>query len=376
MNLEEQIKEKARELGFELVGITGAEPSIFQAEYRDWIAQGFAGEMGYLANSLERRLDPRELLPDARSIIAVGMNYYADAEEGPGTPEVKPEQAIFARYARGDDYHDVMTTRLKILLEYLKTLAGGDADGRVYVDAGPLLEREVAQRAGLGWFGKNTMLINTRRGSYFFLGEIVTNVALTPDIPAVGGCGTCRKCLDACPTGAIIAPYQIDARRCLSYLTIEQKDVIPAEFQPALAEAGNRIYGCDICQEVCPFNLRRAEPTTEPAYQARPAVKNRAVADLLFMNDEEFRAAFKGSPVKRAKRRGLLRNAAATLSTRDDAEAINALEHAANDPEPLVRQQAQGALRRIRERERRDISETQSESAAKTGVDANPLSVI
>ena len=348
MNLEEQIKAKALELGFDLVGIAGAEPSVFQAEYREWIERGFAGEMGYLANNIERRLDPRELLPDARSIIAVGMNYYADAEEGPGTPDTLPGQAIFARYARGDDYHDVMTARLKVLLEFLKAQAGHEANGRVYVDAGPLLEREVAQRAGLGWFGKNTMLINTRRGSYFFLGEIVTNVALTPDAPAFGGCGTCRKCLDACPTNAIIAPYQIDARRCLSYLTIEQKGIIPEEFQPALAEAGNRIYGCDICQEVCPFNLRRAEPTTEPAYQARPAVKNRAVADLLFMDDEEFRAAFKGSPIKRAKRRGLLRNAAAALSTRKDAEADAALEHAANDPEPLVREQAASALTQIR----------------------------
>ncbi len=320
MSLEEQIKTRARELGFDLVGITGAGPSLFQAEYRDWIERGFAGEMGYLSRNIERRLDPRALLPDAASIIAVGMNYYADEGEGPGTPPPDPDRAVFARYARGDDYHDVMTARLKTLLEFLKAQAGPEADGRVYVDAGPLLEREVAQRAGIGWFGKNTMLINTRRGSYFFLGEIVTNIALAPDQPAVGGCGTCRKCLDACPTQAIVAPYQIDARRCLSYLTIELKGAIPEEFRPALAEAGNRIYGCDICQEVCPFNLRRAAPSDEPAYQPREVASNSRLADLLTLSEEEFRAKFSKSPVKRAKRSGLLRNVAAALSATDEPE--------------------------------------------------------
>ena len=355
MPLEEQIKARARELGFDLVGIAGAEPSLFQSEYRAWIERGFAGEMGYLARNIERRLDPRELLPDARSIIAVGMNYYADAEEGPGTPIVEPGQAVFARYARGDDYHDVMTARLKILLEFIKERAGAEIEGRVYVDAGPVLEREVAQKAGIGWFGKNTMLINSRRGSYFFLGEIVTNAALTPDSPAVGGCGTCRKCLDACPTNAIVAPYEIDARRCLSYLTIEQKGALPEEFRPALAEAGNRIYGCDICQEVCPFNQRRAEPTEEPAYQPRPVTKNPKLIDLLLMNEEEFRAKFKGSPVKRAKRRGLLRNVAVALAASENPEAEAALEQsAANDPEPLAREHAAWALRQIRERKTQD----------------------
>ena len=353
MNLEDSIKARALELGFDLVGITSAEPSMFQAEYRAWIERGFAGEMDYLTRNLERRFDPRELLPDARSIIAVGMNYYADAEEGPGTPEIEPDKAIFARYARGDDYHDVMTARLQALLDYIKKLAGADTEGRVYVDAGPLLEREVAQKAGLGWFGKNTMLIHTRRGSYFFLGEIVINVALTPDSPAVGGCGTCRKCLDACPTSAIVAPYQVDARRCLSYLTIELKGEIPEEFRPALAEAGNRIYGCDICQEVCPFNIRRAQPTSEPAYQARPITEAPALIDLLQMDDEAFRQAFRGSPVKRAKRRGLLRNVAAALAASDSPEAETALENALNDPEPLIREHSEQARTQIAARKRK-----------------------
>lgn len=339
------VKEKAQELGFDLVGITGAEPSLFQEEYRDWVAQGYAGEMHYLTRNLERRLDTRALLPDAKSIIVVGMNYYADAEEGPGTPESDPERGIFARYARGDDYHDVMTARLRTLLEYLKTEAGEGAEGRVYVDTGPVLEREVAQKAGLGWFGKNTMLINTRRGSYFFLGEIITNVLLEPDEPAVGGCGTCRKCIDACPTGAIVEPYKLDARRCLSYLTIELKGAIPEEFRPAIAASGNRIYGCDICQEVCPFNIRRSIPTQETAYQARQITDAPKLVDLLLMDEEKFREKFKGSAVKRAKRRGLLRNVAVALAASDAPEAEKRLEQvAANDLEPLVREHAEWAL--------------------------------
>jgi epoxyqueuosine reductase len=343
------IKARARELGFDLVGITGAEPSVFAEEYRDWIAQGCAGEMEYLKRNLERRLDPRELLPGAKSIIVVGMNYYADEDEGPGTPEATPDRAIFARYARGDDYHDVLTARLRLLLDFLKTETGEGADGRVYVDAGPLLEREVARRAGLGWFGKNTMLINTRRGSYFFLGEIVTNVALDFDEPAVGGCGTCTRCLDACPTGAITEPYRIDARRCLSYLTIELKGEIPEEFRPAIAASGNRIYGCDICQEVCPFCQRRSVPTSEPAFQTREITANPRLVDLLLLSEEEFRKRFKGSPVKRAKWRGLLRNVAVALAGSDDPEAQTALEQAAADDfEPLVREHAKWALHIIK----------------------------
>ncbi len=344
------VKARAGELGFDLVGVTGAEPSAFAEEYRDWIAQGYAGEMEYLARNLHRRLDPRELLPDARSIIVVGLNYYADAEEGPGTPPPDPDRAIFARYARGDDYHDVMTARLRELLRFLQAQAGPGAEGRVYVDAGPVLEREVAQRAGLGWFGKNTLLINTRRGSYFFLGEIVTNVALEFESPALGGCGTCTRCLDACPTNAIFEPYKVDSRRCLSYLTIEIKGDIPIEFQPALAASGNRIFGCDICQEVCPFNQHRALPTDDPAFQPRDITVNSTVSDLLYLTEEEFREKFKGSPVKRAKRRGLLRNAATALCMRDDEKTVAALEHALNDPEPRVREAAAQSLEAIRRR--------------------------
>jgi len=362
------IKAKARELGFDLVGITSAEPSAFADAFRDWIARGLHGEMAYMAKNPERRVDPSLILPDARSIIAVGMNYYAElkaegldskAEQtyrsdrsdqsveinkrsGQNQESKTEDAAVFARYARGDDYHDVMTPRLRDLLAYIKEIAGDGVEGRVYVDTGPVLEREVARRAGLGWFGKNTMLINTRRGSYFFLGEIIINVDLPQDEPAVGGCGTCTKCIDACPTGAITGPYELDARRCISYLTIELKGQIPEEFRPAIA-ATNRIYGCDICQEVCPFNRpadTSANPTlvssTEPAFQPRAATTGRTLFDLSEMSEVEFREQYKGSAVKRTKWSGLVRNVAAALSPRLDDQTITTHEPIDHDQAPEV----------------------------------------
>ena len=353
MSLTELLKERACALGFDLVGVADAAPSLFSEEYSEWISQGFHGEMNYLAGSRDRRVDPRKLLPGARSIISVGMNYYADCVEGPGSPDVASDRAIFARYARGDDYHDVMIGRLKELLEYLKERAGEGADGKIYVDTGPLLEREIARKAGLGWFGKNTLLINTGRGSYFFLGELITNIPLEPDNPAIGGCGTCTRCLDACPTGALTAPYKLDSRLCISYLTIELKGSVPEPIRPALAESGGRIYGCDICQEVCPFNIRRSAPTSEPAFQPREITISSRLTDILLLSEEEYRDKFKGSPVKRAKRRGLLRNAAVALAASDDPAAEEALARAAShDSEPLVNEHAYWARERIHERNR------------------------
>ena len=319
------VKQYAGELGFDLVGIAAAEPSLFAAEYAAWLASGFAGEMDYLKRSLDRRFDPREILPGARSVIVVAMNYYSDEEEGPGTPPVDAGRAIFARYARGDDYHDVMKARLQLLLDRLIDRAPPGATGRVYVDTGPLLERELAQKAGIGWFGKNTMLINSRHGSYFLLGEIITTAALPPDLPSEGGCGTCTRCLDACPTGALTEPFTLDARRCISYLTIELKGDIPEELAPALSVAGNRVFGCDICQEVCPFNLRRSQPTAEPALQARPVTGSARLSDLALLTEEQFREQFRGSAVKRAKWKGLMRNASVALNGCNDVEAIHPL---------------------------------------------------
>jgi epoxyqueuosine reductase len=342
--LKNSIKQRAQELGFELCGIAPAEPSAFKAEFRAWLEKGYEGEMGYLSWDPDRRLDPSQLLPGAKSIVSVGMNYYTESE----ADNAGPDEAIFARYARNEDYHDVMTPRLRELLAFIKAQAGEGTEGKVYVDTGPILEREVAQRAGLGWFGKNTMLINTRRGSYFLLGEILLNIPLEPDSPAVGGCGTCTKCLEACPTGAIVRPYEIDARRCISYLTIELKGEIPEEHA---GKIGNRVFGCDICQEVCPFT-RRSTPTEEPAFQPREAVVRPKLADLVQMTEEEFREKLKGNPVKRAKWRGLMRNVAAGLSSSDDPAAEAALIAALDHPEELVREQAELSLSMIRKRRR------------------------
>ncbi len=301
-NLTEMVKRKALELGFDRVGIAPVQPSAFKREYRNWIAGGYAADMEYLKNNIERRFDPSLLLAEAKSIISIMLNYYT----GPDEADPPADRAVFARYARGADYHRVMEKRLKALAQYLADHAGEPIQSRVYVDTGPILEREVAQRAGLGWFGKNTMLINTRLGSYFLLGEVITTAALVPDRPAVGGCGTCTKCLDACPTGALIVPYQLDSRRCISYLTIEHHGPIPEPYHRAI---GNHVFGCDICQEVCPFNSRRASPTADPEMQPRESVKNRTLEDIASLSEDQYREEFKQSAVKRAKRQGLKRNA-------------------------------------------------------------------
>lgn len=342
-SLANEIKQRAQSLGFDLCGIAPVMPSAFKAEFHDWLERGYAGEMAYMARDPERRLDPGRLLKDARSIVVVGMNYYTESDADTDDPQ----RAIFARYARNEDYHDVMGARLRELLAFIKERAGPEVEGKVYVDTGPLLEREVARLAGLGWFGKNSMLINTRRGSYFLLGELLLNIPLPPDRPAVGGCGTCNRCLEACPTGAIVRPYVVDSRRCISYLTIELKGPIPEELA---GKIGNRVFGCDICQEVCPFNIRHARPTSELAFQPREATRAPLLTALLRMDEEEFREAFRRSPVKRVKRRGLLRNVAAGLSSRADLEAEHALAAAREDAEPLVREQAERARRAIHKR--------------------------
>jgi epoxyqueuosine reductase len=249
-----------------------------------------------------------------------------------------------ARYALGDDYHDVMLSRLKTLLAEVRARYGEEVPGRAYVDTGPLLERDLAQRAGLGWWGKNTNLLHRHLGSYFFLGALLLGLDLAPDAPTTAHCGTCRRCLDACPTRAFVAPYVLDARRCISYLTIELKGPIPRNLRPLV---GNWIYGCDICQEVCPWN-RKAPPTDEPAFQPRGDLAAPELIPLLGMTDEEFRARFRGSPIKRTKRRGLLRNVAVALGNARDPVAIPALRAAlGQDPEPLVRGHAAWALGRI-----------------------------
>lgn len=340
MSLTSRIKEQARALGFDLIGVTPAAPAPHRHAYTEWLAQGFAGEMAYMARHAERRQQPNAVLPGARSIVVVAMNYYA-ADAGRQSDE--EPCGVIARYARGSDYHDVMTRKLEALWSFIRTEAGEPVRGKVYVDTGPVLERDFANLAGLGWFGKHTNLIQKRLGSWLLLGEILVDLVLEYDQPATAHCGTCTRCLDVCPTRAIVEPYVVDARRCISYLTIELKGSIPEEFRPMI---GNRIFGCDDCQDVCPWN-RRAPVTGEPDLLPRDESAYPPLLDLLRLSPDEFCTRFHGSPIKRAKRRGLLRNVAVALGNSGDVRGCPALIEALNDPEPLVRGHAAWALGRF-----------------------------
>jgi len=341
VTLEDQIKSKALALGFDLAGIASAEPLASFALFERWLAEGRHGEMGYLARNVERRSDPRRLLPGTKSLVVVACNYHA-ADPAPGT-----RQGRVARYALGDDYHEVIGGKLAALIEAVRALAPG-AQAKACVDTAPVLEREMAQRAGLGWIGKNTMLLHRRFGQWLFLGEILLDVALRPDAPETRDrCGRCARCIAACPTRAIVAPRELDARRCISYLTIELKGAIPPKLRPLI---GNRIFGCDDCLEVCPWN-RFAQQAREPAFSPRADLTTPELIGLLELDKEEFRRRFARSPILRAKRRGLLRNVCVALGNARDPRAVPALKRALEDAEPLVREHAAWALERIGEPE-------------------------
>jgi epoxyqueuosine reductase len=334
-SLEARIKGQAHALGFELAGIAPAAPADGFDRLRDWLGRDFAGEMDYMRRHAEARRHPAGVLPEVRSVVMVGMNYNAD-QDGPPTGKI-------ARYARGADYHDVLRQRLNQLLAWVQEQRPG-CRGRGVVDTAPLLERDFARRAGLGWFGKNTMLLNKRHGSYFFLGALLLDLELRPDPPhEASHCGTCTACLDACPTQAFAAPGLLDSRRCLSYLTIELKGSVPEEMRPAMSEW---LFGCDVCQEVCPWN-RKAPPAAEPALRPRPDLIAVDPLELLGLSDEEFRRRFRGTALWRTRRRGLLRNAALILGHRGDPAALPALRRALDDPQPVIREAAQWAIARI-----------------------------
>jgi epoxyqueuosine reductase len=302
--------------------------------------------MGYMArpDRVERRKDPSLILPGARSVVCVGLNYY------PGTLpdglDHDPSRGLIASYAWNLDYHDVMQPRLRELADFIRAEARGSATTRVYVDTGPILERAYAAQAGLGFIGKNTCLIAPRMGSWLFLGEILTDAELEPTPGKADiSCGTCRRCLDACPTGALIAPHVLDARRCISYLTIELKGAIPPDLRPPM---GNRIYGCDVCQQVCPWQ-RFAKPTQEQSFRARePGRAAPLLAEMVELSEAAFRQRYAGTPILRIGRSRLLRNAAVALGNWGDERATLALAKALSDPDPLVHDHAAWALKRIR----------------------------
>jgi len=351
-SLETLLKAQAYGLGFDLVGIARLGPAESASAFEAWLDAGYAGEMAWLARGAEKRRDTRLAVPasrartDARatavSAVVVAMDHGGREPAGP-----------VARYARGDDYHAVLEERLRALHGWLEQRLGHAVPGKPYVDTGPLLERDLARRAGLGWFGKNTMLIHPRRGSFLFLGALLVAVELAPDAPfEADRCGSCTRCLDACPTGAFAGPRVLDATRCVSYLTIELQGAIDEALR---AGVGDRVYGCDVCQDVCPWNVRFARELPEHSpFAAREALAGRdartLAREVLVMDVEGYRAAFRGSPMKRAKLPAMKRNAAVVLGNGGAAEDVDVLTRALDDDEPLVREHAAWALSRISER--------------------------
>jgi epoxyqueuosine reductase len=329
------IKEEAIRIGFDSVGFTRAELAHSAQHYLDWIAEGYHGEMAYLARTAAQRLDPRNLLPAARSVIVVGLNY------APGELTVAGRGVRVSCYAWGEDYHSVMRSRMKDLCRRVRERTGLAFAARICVDTAPLLEREFAQRAGLGWIGKNTNLTTRRFGVWLFLGVILVDFDLPPDEPARDRCGTCRRCIQACPTGALIGPRLLDARRCISYLTVELKGAIPRDLRPAI---GGHLFGCDECLAVCPWN-RFALPTAEPRFACRNHEILFDPERILTLSEEELQRRFASSPVSRIGRRGLARNAAVVLGNLPELGARSLCE-ALSDREPVVRQHAAWALGR------------------------------
>lgn len=342
-SLSQAVKAQARRLGFSLVGVTTPDPPPHLDVYERWLEAGRQGEMAYLGTerARQRRADPRQILPECRSIILLGALYNRAESDPPA-----PLSARVAAYAWGEDYHEVLPERLKALVEFIEAQIGEPTPHRWYTDTGPILERELAQRAGLGWIGKNTCLIHPHLGSYFLLAEILLGVELEPDPPFESDhCGSCTRCIDACPTGCILPDRTLDAPRCISYLTIEKKGEIPTELRPLM---GNWVFGCDICQQVCPWNQRFAPPSGDPAFASRPGLPEPVLVEELRLSAEMFNRKFKGSPVKRAKRRGYLRNVAVALGNSGQPEAVPALVTALiGDPEPLVRAHVAWALGRL-----------------------------
>jgi epoxyqueuosine reductase len=345
--LKQSILEEAHRLGFVLAGVTTPAPPPHAKFFEDWLSRGHHADMAYLAADRARaaRANPRLLLPECQSILVLGVPYNhphplplsRNRERGWGEGKI-------ASYALGEDYHLVLPPRLASLVQFIEAQVGHPVPNRYYTDTGPLLERDLAQRAGLGWIGKNTCLIHPRKGSYFLLAEILLGLQLEPDAPfATDHCGTCTRCIEACPTDAILPNRSLDARRCISYLTIENKGDIPEDLRPKMQDW---IFGCDICQTVCPWN-RFASPDGDASLRPGAGAAATDLIATLALTPQSFNRQFKRSPIQRAKRRGLLRNAAVAAGNLRDPRALPALENAANDSEPLIREHANWAKRQI-----------------------------
>ena len=366
---------QARALGFDDCRIAPAQPAAHRALFEQWIAEGKHGDMAWMARNPERRTDPTLVLPGAKSVIVLALNYYQGGSAYPTPPDwerrystgsgipatptssappsasaiqhpassIEPPAYRIARYAWNNDYHDLIEAKLRALDDFL--IAHGGLQRR-YVDTGPVLERDFASESGLGWGGKSTMQIHRHLGTWFFLADILTTLELPADTPATDHCGKCTRCITACPTQAITAPRRMDARRCISYLTIESKGSIPLEFRHAI---GDRIYGCDACLDACPWN-RHAQESREATFQARETIFSHTLRDFLNLTDDTFRALFAKSPIKRIKRPAFLRNVCVALGNVGTPEDLPALKLAAQDENPLIAEHAQWAVAEIRSR--------------------------
>ncbi|HVC21006.1 MAG TPA: tRNA epoxyqueuosine(34) reductase QueG [Vicinamibacterales bacterium] len=342
----ERIKRRAHELGFDLCGIAPARRHPELDALPAWLDRGYAGTMTYLHRSAARRADVRRVLPTARAVIMTGTVY--NTPRPYSTDGRDPSRALIARYAWGDDYHEVLGRRLDALVAWMRDEADGPFDARAYVDTGPVQERVYAQHAGLGWIGKNTCLISPGHGSWLFLGEVLCSLPLEPDAPGFDRCGTCTLCLDSCPTGALVEPRQLDATKCLSFLTIELKQTIPPAQR---ASIGTHVYGCDVCQEVCPWNLAPIQ-SADPAWQPRPALDLPRLLDLWRMSDAGLQALLDGTAMVRAPLTAWRRNLAVAIGNSDDRDAAAELERPRDDApsldDPMVAAHVRWAVERLR----------------------------
>jgi len=341
------LRQKARALGFDACRVTSADPPAQAGErLAAWLAQGSHGDMSWMAETFERRVDPRRLMPDARSIVMLGLNYGPSVD--PLAALARPDAGAISVYARHRDYHDVIKGKLKELAGFIVAAARPEkADVKVFVDTAPLMEKPLAERAGLGWQGKHTNLVSREFGSWLFLGAILTNLELPSEPPETDHCGSCRACLDICPTNAFPQPYRLDARRCISYLTIEHKGPIPHEFRRAI---GNRIYGCDDCLAVCPWN-KFASQGRDVKLSARADLDAPPLADLARLDDASFRSLFAGGPIKRIGRARFVRNVLIAIGNSKDRALAKAAEKRLRDDSALVRGAAVWALAQLASRD-------------------------
>ena len=342
--MKETIRRRALELGFDNCRFTDAAPAASANRFQNWLLEQRHGEMNWLERTAAKRLEPQKVLPGARSLVCLAASYAINTSTSVLRP---PAAGLIARYARFADYHDVLNKHLRELATFVNQVGGAETRSLWYVDTGPLLERDLAERAGLGFIGKHTNVISRQFGNWLLLAEIITTLKLEPDVAEKNHCGKCSRCLTACPTNAITAPFQLDARKCISYLTIELKGAIPVELRPAI---GNRIFGCDDCLAACPWN-RFAREGSLMKNHAHPELAAPDLIDLLQLSDADFKSRFAGTPILRTKRRGLLRNVCVALGNVGDASALPCLQKAAGDSEPLIAEHAHWAIEQIRNKD-------------------------